>query len=434
MKLDFTLNPDVKDLLNTLSQTRRLINSPGMDKSFELVNEYLENSLIIHEYQPGEKAGDWIVPPSWDLEFAQIIQDEKIISTSEDSFLIAAAYSKETNETLSKAELASHMRFHPTILDSFFLEHRYAYDYNLQLKEWGITLPKLTWDKLNNDKPITVEIKPIIDHFRSMKVGEVHIKGEIEETICFTAHIDELCNDNLSSCVVLINLFKNLINSNFKSRYSYKLLLIPETIGTFFYIDRNKDSVTKMKSMINLETVGSGEKWILKETLRKNTYLDKIGELCAEQTFNNYLKVDFFDGYGNEERIFEYPTINIPSICLQRHPYKYYHSSEDKPDKVDFDLLSESFEFCMRLIEILECDYIPVYTQNIPPWLTYHRLYIDSIDDSEKFSKYMNELQFKIDGKTPLSRLASELEIDFIQLHQYLEKFYRKNIIDKICI
>lgn len=434
MKLDFNLNSDVQDLLKSISQTRRLINSPGMDESFKQVNEYLEDNLIVHEYKPGEKAGDWIVPPSWELEFAQIIQDKKIISSSKDSFLIAAAYSKETREILTKKELASHMRYHPTILDSFFLEHRYAYDYNLQLKDWGITLPKVIWDKLKDDTPITVEIKPIIDYSRSMKVGEVHIEGEIEETICFTAHIDELCNDNLSSCVVLINLFKNIINSNFKSRYSYKLLLIPETIGTFFYIDRNKDSLKKMKNMINLETVGSGEKWILKQSLKRSTYLDKIGELCATQTFNSYEKVDFFDGYGNEERIFEYPTINIPSICLQRYPYKYYHSSEDKPDKIEFDLLSESFEFCQRIIETLEDDYIPVYAEVIPPWLTYHGLYIDSIDESNNFSKYMNDLQFKIDGKTPLTSLANELEIDFVLLHAYLEKFHKKNIIKKICI
>ena len=55
MKLDFNLNPDVIKLLNSLSQTRRLINSPGMDESFKQVNEYLENHLLIHEYKPGEK-------------------------------------------------------------------------------------------------------------------------------------------------------------------------------------------------------------------------------------------------------------------------------------------------------------------------------------------------------------------------------------------
>jgi len=92
MNLNYSLNVDVIDLLKLLSKTRRLINSPGMDESLQLVNLYLDNNLIIHQYFFGEKAGDWIVPPSWELNFAQIKQGEKVIANSENSFLIAAAF------------------------------------------------------------------------------------------------------------------------------------------------------------------------------------------------------------------------------------------------------------------------------------------------------------------------------------------------------
>ena len=85
------------------------------------------------------------------------------------------------------------------------MEHRNAYNYSLL--DWGITLPQNIWDNLSPYEEYEVLIEVEKNYERSMKVGELFIKGKSEKIVCFTAHIDELCNDNLSSCAVLIEFF-----------------------------------------------------------------------------------------------------------------------------------------------------------------------------------------------------------------------------------
>ena len=75
-----------------------------------------------------------------------------------------------------------------------------------------------------------------------MKVAEIFLQGETNQTICICAHIDELCNDDLSGCVVAIELIKFL--SEIKNRkYSYQVILSPELIGTIFFAGNNMKKI-----------------------------------------------------------------------------------------------------------------------------------------------------------------------------------------------
>jgi aminopeptidase-like protein len=309
------------------------------------------------------------------------------------------------------------------------MEHRNAYNYSLV--DWGITLPQNLWDNLPEDNyEIIIEVEK--DYNRSMKVGEYLIQGETDSIISFTAHIDELCNDNLSSCAVLIELFKNLSqDKNFKPKYTYQLLLIPEVIGTFYYVRNNMDIIAKTKSMINLETVGRGKYWLIKESFKANNYIDKLMLIAAKEVLHQYEITDMFGGYGNEERVYEYPTIEIPSVALQRFPFDEYHSSADTPDKLSDELLSKALDFVVFLIQLIEKDSIPEYKFILPPWLTKHGLYFDSKDQPELFDKFMNQVQFNVNGKYSIAELCYKFDIPFQTLFDFLEKFFVKGFINK---
>lgn len=423
------MNLGIKKIVEEIFPFRRMINSMGMDKAFEVVKTYLPD-LIVHEYQPNEAADDWEVPCGWELIKAEIRDiNGKLIASDRDSHLIVAAYSEPVSGIFSKEEISKHVRCHPILKDAYFMEHRNAYNYSLV--DWGITLPQQLWDSMP-DESYSVVIEVEKDFNRSMKVGEYTIIGQTDHIISFTAHIDELCNDNLSSCAVLIEMFKSLSkNKNFKPYYTYQLLLIPEVIGTFFYVRNNMDVVRRTKSMINLETVGRGEDWLIKQSLRGDNYIDKLMIIASEHILKNYKVTNMFGGYGNEERVYEYPTIKIPSVAIQRFPFDEYHSSHDTPDKLSDEYLNQALDFVNYLIQLIEQDFIPEYTHILPPWLTKHGLYFDSKDEPELFELFMNQVQFNIDGNNSLVDLCFKYKIPFQTLHKYLSQFVDKKFIQK---
>ncbi|MBC7381839.1 MAG: DUF4910 domain-containing protein [Bacteroidia bacterium] len=423
------MNTNIKKIVEEIHPLRRMINSKGMDEAFNIVRKHLPQ-MHVHEYMPDEKADDWETPFGWELIKAQIKNSKgELIASDKDSHLIVAAYSEPINGIFTKAEIAKHIRCHPILKDAYFMEHRNAYNYSLT--DWGITLPQNLWDSLPEDNyEVIIEVEK--DYKRTMKVGELMIKGKSDAIISFTAHIDELCNDNLSSCAVLIEYFKSLSeNKNFKPYYSYQLLLIPEVIGTFFYVRNNMNDVKKTKAMINLETVGRGENWLIKESFKANNYIDKLMVVAAKEILGEYKTSDMFGGYGNEERVYEYPTIQVPSVALQRFPFKEYHSSADTPDKLSDELLSQALDFITYLVDIIEKDAIPEYVFILPPWLTKHGLYFDSKDQPELFDKFMNQVQFNVDGKNSIIELCYRFNIPFKTLYEFLEKFFAKGFIKK---
>ena len=421
---------DIKKIVEEIYPYKRMINSHGMDEAFRIVRDYLPN-LILHEYLPGEEANDWTVPPGWELLNAYMKDSSgKIIASSDETFLFVAAYSEPINGKFTKAEIAKHFRSHPTIKEAFFMEHRNAYNY--KLVDWGITLPQNTWDNLSDTEEYEIVIEVRKDFNRSMKVGECYVQGKSDKIVCFTAHIDELCNDNLSSCAVLIEFFKDLINNNNNPKeYSYQLLLIPEVIGTFFYLFNNQEKRKRTVSMINLETVGCGERWLIKQSFKTDNYIDRIMALVGKQIFSDFDIVNMFGGYGNEERVFEFPTIRIPSVALQRYPFDEYHSSFDTPEIISNQLLNKAFEFVEFLVDVIELDFIPEYNLLLPPWLTKHDLYFDSKDETELFNLFMNQIQYNIDGKNSLVDLAFKYNAPIKRLHNYLIQFLNKGFIKK---
>ena len=126
------------------------------------------------------------------------------------------------------------------------------------------------------------------------------------------------------------------------------------------------------------------------------------------------------------------PTFGIPGIALQRHPFKCYHTSKDTPEAINPDYMIEALKVSQSFVDIFEQDYIPVYTQVIPPKLSKHGLYFDSINDKEKFIKFNNNLLYMINGTMKISEIAHKLELNFFEVFDYLERFRQLNLIEEL--
>lgn len=407
------------EAIERINPLQRLINSDDLDRAAEIVVELLPGTRI-HEYPSGAEFGSWIVPPKWRcLRGSLVDETARVIASTEECPLFVPFYSQPVDGWFSKKEMAGHVRTRPDRPDAFALEHRYAYNY--QLKDWGITLPHNRWLALPEDGryhvSISVETKP-----GTMKALSLVLPGRRPETFCVNAHIDELCNDDLSGCAVAMAAMKWLAGLP-ERRYTYHMLLTPELIGTVAYVMDQREQVGRTFGMLNLETLGAGAQLCLKKAYTPGSYVEDLLRLTLDQRHVPYKVLGFFEAYGNDERVYEWPGIGIPSPALQRYPFNEYHTSDDLPGIISGECLVEALEIVLSLIRTLERDWVPAYTSPVPPYLSRFGLYFDRWMDQELHMKFNNDALFAINGRVSVAQLARRTGIPFDDLDQYLRRF-----------
>jgi aminopeptidase-like protein len=415
-------------LCRELYPVRGLVVSPDLDRAFARVARELQG-LHVHEFPTGMQCEDWVVPPSW-RAVAGRLEDRagKVLASLDESFLFVAPYSEPVDGWFPKAEIARHLRTRPEVPDAYVLEHRHAYDY--RHKTWGITLPHRTWQAMPDGADyrvrIETETKP-----GSLKVAELVLEGRRPETICLCSQFDELCNDGQSSAVLGMDLMRRLAARETRE-FTWQLLLVPEMFGMLFFAFNNRERVRRTAGMLNLETVGAGERWLHKASLRGDSLVDHALRLAFEDARVAFDETGFFGGYGNDERVYAWPTIGIPGAGLQRFPFRYYHTSRDTPDILDPALLAEALRVAERFIDVVEQDYVPQFTGKVQPWLTRHGLYFDHYTDPQQFQRLNNTVLFNVDGRKSVAALARLAGVRFGDLHAYLERFAALGLLRKV--
>ena len=418
---------NIINLINLLHPIQRNANSKGVDKSFKLIKDKILTNSKIHNYKSGLKIEDWEVPKRWELKNA-FIKDKngKIITSSNKNFLLVAPYSLPIKGWFTKKEIAKHLFTRKDKPNSYLLEHRNTYDYNLN--DWRITLPYSMWKGMRDNK-YYVEIDAKLSE-GNMKVLEYFLPGKSKEIITFTAHIDELCNDDLSGCALGVELFKNL-SSKRNRKYSYQLILGPELYGFLYYVYFNRSKIKKTIGMINLEQVGAGKSWVLKKSLNEDSLMDKALISSFETTRVKYKIQKFFQGYMNDEKIYSWPKLSIPSPAIQRYPFAEYHTSEDTPKIIKKKYISESYKISENFIKIIESNFIPEYIGYLPPWLTKRNLYVDYYNDKENHGKYNQDILYLIDGSNSILDISLKIKIDYFDILIFINKLLEQKIIRK---
>ena len=419
---------NILKLINLLNPLERNANSEGVDRSLEIIKNKLLKKSKIHNYRTGLQVEDWEVPKRWKLKNA-VLKDEngQIITSSKINKLFVAPYSESVDGWFSKKEIAHHLFTRKDKPKSYLLEHRNTYDYNLN--DWRITLPFSLWKKMKNKK---YYIKIDVEWSKgNMKVLECFLPGKKKDIITFTGHIDELCNDDLSGCALGVELFRDLSKQK-NRKYSYQLLLGPELYGFLFYVYFNTSKIKKTIGMVNLEQVGAGKEWILKKTLKENSFIDKALETSFKSSKIKFKINSFFDGYMNDEKIYSWPKIGIDSASIQRYPFKEYHTSDDTPKIIKRKYIEDSYLISSKFIQIIENNFTPIYKNYLPPWLTKRNLYIDFYTDKINNKKYNQDILYMINGKNTVLDISFKIGIDFFEILSFVNKLIEQKIVKKI--
>src|SRR5581483_2487910 len=124
------------------------------------------------------------------------------------------------------------------------------------------------------------------DHYRvrirtdfsygTLKVGEVIAPGRSDDCIVLCAHLchPHMVNDDLSGVVVGMDVMRRLIKRR-NLRYTYRFLIVPETIGSISYLSHHQDLIPRMKGGLFLEMLGLRHPAALQRSIIGNTEVDE---------------------------------------------------------------------------------------------------------------------------------------------------------------
>jgi aminopeptidase-like protein len=204
----------------------------------------------------------------------------------------------------------------------------------------------------------------------SLTYGECFVPGNTDQEVLFSCHIchPSLCNDNLSGIALTTWLARYLQKKN--SRFSYRFLFVPGTIGAIVWLSRNEDLVSKIRHGLVVACVGDPGKPTYKKSRRGDAEIDRA-VLHVLRTSGSQFTVREFTPYGYDERQYCSPGFDLPVGSLTRTPhgeYPEYHTSADNLGLVRSESLSDSLSLYLEVIDILESNstYMNLYPKCEP--------------------------------------------------------------------
>ncbi|MBF0456641.1 MAG: DUF4910 domain-containing protein [Nitrospirae bacterium] len=408
---------------------RRDIVSGGYDRSLNYIKGIFPE-MEIHSYPSGTNVWTWVIPEKWSVKSAYIKAGNKILLDLDDHPLHVMSYSTPFSGSISQEELMSHLHTRCEYPDAI------PFEFSYYQPKWGFCIQH---DKLKDFtfKKYDVLIDSTFER-GELKVGCYYIKGRIDKEIVIIAHLCHPCmvDDGLSGVAVLLKIADFCKNND--NYYSYRFLILPETIGSIAYLSHNEHIIEKLQYGIFLEMLGHDDLFSLQRSIQGNTLIDRAAFLSLKQNTTEFRAGGFYDVVGNDERVFNGIGVNVPTISISRSNfwsnghYPEYHTSADTPDIITAGRLIEAQAIVINLLKMLNLNYYPKAIVKGPIFLTRYGLWVDWRIDASLNAKQEMIFNYLHYGKKSIIDIAYELDLSFDQVKNWLDKFYENNLIEKL--
>ncbi len=416
------------NLIHELWFLKRDIVSDGFDQA--LLRFAQEVPMTIHEYPTGEPCWTWRVPEKWTCQEAYLeTLDGKRLIDYTDHPLHVVSYSLPFEGVVSREELMRHLHVHPRLPEAIPFVFKY-YE-----RDWGMCASQTLRDSLH-DEAYRVVIKTVFEP-GTLKVGEVIITGESQQTFMLAAHLchPAMVNDDLTGVVVGVEAARRLLAGP-KPYYTYRLLILPETIGSVAYLSHNEHLIPDMVGGLFLEMLGNDSPHALQASLQPDSQTDR----CLNSAFRGLDRQGYSGPYRkiipNDERQFNAPGVRVPMLSLSRVekmayppiPYREYHSSLDTPEIVSQPRLEASCQLVLDLLQAWERNQYVVNHFKGEVFLSGYGIWIDYRTNPEG-SLRLFEIMERCDGEHTVADIACELEISFQAVWEVVDMFEKKGLV-----
>lgn len=423
------LSTNLREMAQKIAPLTRNLISDGYDVALEALASQVP--MHIHEYPAGTEAFTWIVPERWICRSARLETLEGVeVFSYADNPLHVVSYSKSFNGVVSREELFEHLH---TPRKSIASTHPDAIPFVFKYyeRDWGLCCSWRQKEHLRDE-----EYKVVIDSdfsYGALKVGEVIVEGESDDCIVLCAHLCHPCqlNDGLSGVLAGLKIMEELRQKK-HLRYTYRLLILPETIGSACWLSHNADTVTKLKGGIFLETLAVKYNHSLMRSNFPDSYFDRLASLIVHNFDKNSVEVPFLEGLLNDERMFNATGVHVPMLSLMRTapktseiwPYEEYHTDHDDYAHADFGNLEKSIELLRKIIFALENDYVPVPLYKGELFVSR----FNGLTYSEMWRQIL-DITYALDGKRTISEIAHLRNADFFEIKKILDILVSEGIV-----
>lgn len=341
-------------LISKLYKIPRSITGDGFRDSLDIIDKAIGGGVERFSIPSGTQVYDWRVPPEWVIRDGYIItpNGKKICQFKEHNLHILN-YSAPIDKKLSLDELKEHIYTIPELPNAI------AYVTSYYERRWGFCI---SYNELKElpDGEYHVFIDSEFKDDGELNYAHIIIPSTTGNTkeILISSYLchPQMANNELSGPAVWSELIRWVRNLKHRE-YTYRFVIVPETIGSICYINRNfKTLKENVVAGFVLSCIGDDGDYSVVLSPDENSLSD-IATLHTIKHITKEPKIYKFLDRGSDERQYNTPNLNLGVTTICRSLFGHfdeYHTSLDDLDFVTSTGLEGGFSYARNLIENLE--------------------------------------------------------------------------------
>lgn len=407
----------------------RSLTGNGVRSTLRYLSDLLPG-LEIHEIPSGTPVLDWTIPDEWNVRAAWVADaDGRRVIDFEDHNLHLMGYSVPVDEVVSREELETHLYSLPDQPNAV------PYVTSYYSRGWGFCVSHECRLMLGNGPfhvRIDADLKP-----GSLTYGELVIQGQTTDEILLSTYVchPSMANNELSGPLVTTALARWL-RSRPELRYTYRIVFIPETIGSIAYLARHLEHLRKhVRAGWVVTCVGDDRTYSYVPSRMGGTLADKISLQVLSELPGGFDLYTFLDR-GSDERQWCSPGADLPVCSVMRSKYgtyPEYHTSLDNLKLVTPAGLHGGFDVLRSCLQLVEANELWRSVMAGEPQLGRRGLYPQTSykGSAESVRSMMNVLAY-CDGQHDIVDLCARTGCTSSEVVTILEKLTDGGVIERV--
>lgn len=418
---------EIHTFASELWPLNRSITGEGVRQTLERIKSHLPE-LQIKAVPTGTKVFDWTIPREWRVDEAYILSPsgERIGDFGVNN-LHLIGYSTPFEGKVGLKELKKHIYTLPDQPNAI------PYITSYYKERWGFCLSQDQYDLLDEGEYYVKIDTKLFDGV--LNYGELIIPGKSSQEVFLSTYIchPSMANNELSGPTVVTYLAKWI--SELKRRdYTYRIVFIPETIGSITYLSLHHDYMKKnIFAGFNVSCIGDDRAYSYLPSRNGNTLSDHVAKHVLKHTDKNYKAYSWRDR-GSDERQYCAPGIDLPVASIMRTKYgqypEYHTSLDDLKNVVTPAGLDGGYWALRRALEAIENNRKYCVSVFCEPQMGKRGLYPTlSTKKSVEQVRLMMDLISLCDGKSSLLEIAECLNTPIWTLYKTIETLLSHKLI-----
>ena len=409
-----SVGQEMYSLCEKLFPICRSITGDGVRQTLRILQEVVPEINVYEE---------WHINDGW----IKNSKGEKIVDFNEQN-LHVVGYSTPVNKKVNLEELKKYLYTQPDQSNAI------PYVTSYYKEGYGFCITQEQYDSLQEDVyHMYIDSELLLGY---LSYGELIIPGESEKEVLLSTYVchPSMANNELSGPALSVYLAKWLMSLP-RRKYTYRLIYVPETIGSLAYMSMSNNLEIMKRNTIagwNLSCVGDDRTYSYVQTRYGDTLTDKVTKNVLSFEYPEYKEYAFLKR-GSDERQYNAPGIDLPVCGFSRSKYgEYpeYHTSKD-----DMDLISPSgFQGAYNIMRqcIIALEYNDKYKINClgEPQLGRRGLY-PNVSRKGNYNEVMSMMNFiaYADGRNDLIDISNIIGVPVRELIPILENLTKANLL-----